>query len=453
MQAPSYQDYLAQDSRPVPALLRPASPPDPPLDSAPLEASRYTSREFFELECERLWPHVWQMACREEELPAVGSYVVYDIVDRSFIVMRGSDGRLHAFHNSCPHRGRQLLAGRGHVERIRCGFHGFTWSADGALQSLPCRWDFTHVPAQEWTLPEVRVDTWGGFVFLNMDAAAPPLADYLGVLPAHFERWRLEDCWKSAHVAKVIGCNWKVAQEAFMESFHVIATHPQILGVIADANSQYDLYGEHVNRNIAAFGAPSPHLGDEGVPAGQIVEQMLAMWRKDGGAAGAGTEVRNARATLGALNRRAFARAFQGDFESATDAELLDAIVYNVFPNFSPWGGFAPNIVYRWRPNGRDVDSCIMEVMLLKRLPRSGGRPAPVPLRWLGEAEPWAAAEELPILGAVIDQDMQNMPWVQRGLRASGRGTVQLGAYQESRIRHFHRTLDRYLRAAAPGPA
>ncbi len=421
MTAPSYQNFLARDSRPVPDLFRPAPPLQPALGTAPLAASRYTSREFFELECERLWPRVWQMVCREEELPASGSFVVYDIVDRSFIVMRGGDGRLRGFHNSCPHRGRPLLTGQGHVERVRCGFHGFTWSTQGALQSLPCRWDFDHVPAEKWTLPEVRVASWGGFAFLNMDPAAPSLEEYLGVLPAHFARWRLEDCWKAAHVAKVIGCNWKVAQEAFMESYHVVATHPQILGIIADANSQYDLYGDHVSRNIAAFGAPSPHLGAQGVPAPRIVEEMLAMWGKGSAPSTADPTVTDARAVLGEISRRAFARAFEGDFDSATDAELLDAIVYNVFPNFAPWGGFAPNIVYRWRPNGRDVDSCIMEVMLLKRLPRGGSRPSPVPVHWLGEAEPWAAAEELPILGAVIDQDMQNMPLVQSGVPALSR--------------------------------
>lgn len=294
MAVPTYQDYLARDSRPVPDLFRPVPPVSDELGTEPIAASRYTSRDFFDLECERLWPRVWQMVCREEELPAAGSYVVYDIVDRSFIAMRGGDGRLHAFHNSCPHRGRQLLIGQGHVERLRCGFHGFTWSTDGALLSLPCLWDFAHVPADRWTLPEVRLASWGGFVFLNMDPAAPSLEDYLGVLPAHFARWRLEDCWKSAHVAKVIGCNWKVAQEAFMESFHVIATHPQILGVIADANSQYDLYGDHVSRNIAAFGAPSPHLGEQGVPAARIVEQMLALWGKSGKAAPADLAITDA---------------------------------------------------------------------------------------------------------------------------------------------------------------
>jgi hypothetical protein len=277
-----------------------------------------------------------------------------------------------------------------------------------------------------------------------MDKHAASLKEYLGVLPEHFKRWPLEQCWKAAHVAKVIPCNWKVAQEAFMESYHVIATHPQILPIIADANSQYDLYGDHVNRNIAAFGAPSPHLGDQVAPE-QIVEQMLSLWRKGAPTATRTSPTQNARAALGELNRQAFQRAYEGDYSDATDAELLDAIVYNVFPNFSPWGGFAPNIVYRWRPNGRDVDSCIMEVMLLKRLPKNGARPAPVKTRWLGAAERWADAEELPILGAVIDQDMNNMPLVQRGLKSSANGKVQLGQYQESRIRHFHRTLDRYL--------
>ena len=281
-----------------------------------------------------------------------------------------------------------------------------------------------------------------------MDPEAPSLEEYLGVLPAHVARWRLEDCWKSVHVAKVIPCNWKVAQEAFMESYHVIATHPQILPIIADANSQYDVFGEHVNRNLTAFAATSPHLARQGVSDADVLQQMLALWRASG------LQIHDAapspRAALGALNRRSFARAFAGEFDHSTDAEVLDALVYNVFPNFSPWGGFAPNIVYRWRPQGRRVDACVMEVMILKRLPKDGARPAPVPVHWLGEHEPWSTATELPILGAVIDQDMGNMPHVQTGLAASRTGLVNLGRYQELRLRHFHRTLDRYL--AIPGP-
>ncbi|MFM7066943.1 MAG: SRPBCC family protein, partial [Gammaproteobacteria bacterium] len=302
---------------------------------------------------------------------------------------------------------------------------------------------FPQLTDESLHLPEARIGTWGGFVFINMDPQAPSLEDYLGVLPGHFARWRLEDCWKAVHVAKIIPCNWKVAQEAFMESYHVIATHPQILPIIADANSQYDVFGEHVNRNLTAFAAPSPHLARQGVSDAEVLQQMLALWRAPGARVAA--EAISPRTALGELNRRSFARSFQGDFEQATDAELLDALVYNVFPNFSPWGGFAPNIVYRWRPHRRRVDACLMEVMILKRPPKDGPRPAPVPVHWLREDESWSAATELPILGAVIDQDMENMPHVQTGLEASQTGLVQLGRYQELRLRHFHRTLDRYL--------
>ena len=88
------------------------------------------------------------------------------------------------------------------------------------------------------------------------------------------------------HVAKLIRCNWKVAQEAFMESYHVIATHPQILSIIADANSQYDIYGEHVSRNLAAFGAPSPHLGSGQVDPQQTLDGMLQLMGRKPGALG-----------------------------------------------------------------------------------------------------------------------------------------------------------------------
>ncbi|MDH4105950.1 MAG: aromatic ring-hydroxylating dioxygenase subunit alpha [Gammaproteobacteria bacterium] len=450
--APSYQDYLDRDSRPVPDSLRERSLRE--VGTAPLDAARYTSPAFAELEAQRMWTRTWQMACREEELPEPGDTVVYDIVGRSLLITRQADGSIRALHNSCTHRGRKLLLADDSVKYFRCPFHGFSWHLDGTVRSIPCRWDFEHVTDAEFRLPEARVGTWGGFVFVNMDPAAMPLDEYLEVLPRHFARWRLEDCWKAVHVAKRIPCNWKVAQEAFMESYHVIATHPQILAVIADANSQYDIYGDHVSRNLAAFAAPSPHLGDGGVEPQQTLDGMLQLMGRKPGALGTITadDARGPRAILGDANRRAFNRTFEGDFADVTDAETLDALVYNVFPNFAPWGGFAPNIVYRWRPDGGNVNSCVMEVMILKRPDRGQPRPKPVPVHWLRDDQPWSDATELPILGPVIDQDMSNMPFVQEGLLASATGRVQLGAYQEIRIRHFHETLDRYLAVAPSTP-
>ncbi len=213
--------------------------------------------------------------------------------------------------------------------------------------------------------------------------------------------------------------------------------------------SEYDIYGPHVNRNLAAFGEPSPHLRER--PSdGEVLEGMFGLWGRDV-PEGVDADALPPRAILGETARSSMARATRSDLDEATDAEMLDAIVYNVFPNFAPWGGFVPNIVYRWRPNGRDVDSCIMEVMILKPVKKGETRPRGVPVHWLGEDEPWSNATELPALGPVIDQDMANMPHVQTGLKASGTGTVQLATYMESRIRHFHATLDAYLDGRLPG--
>ncbi len=438
----SYQDLLARDSRPVPEILRPAPPRE--FSRAPLSVDRYISQEFFNREAARMWPRVWQMACREEELPNPGDCIVYEVVGQSLLVVRTESGAIKAYFNSCLHRGRKLLTEDAHVNEFRCAFHGFRWKLDGSNCGVPCRWDFDHLSDADLRLPEAKVGIWGGFVFVNMDDKAMPLEEYLGVLPQHFARWRLEDCYKAVHVGKRIDCNWKVAQEAFMESYHVIATHPQILPIIADANSQYDIYGRHVNRNLAAFGARSPHLDPSAASPQQIIDGMLQLWGKSRTPASL-QGAQNPRAALGELNRTSFGRAFEGNFDAATDAELLDAMVYNVFPNFAPWGGFAPNIVYRWRPDGMDVNACIMEVMILMRPPRGKPRPPPVKMHWLEAHQSWSEAKELPILGAVIDQDMGNMGHVQRGLIASRTRKVQLGAYQESRIRHHHQTLDEYL--------
>ncbi|HEX2793352.1 MAG TPA: aromatic ring-hydroxylating dioxygenase subunit alpha [Croceicoccus sp.] len=442
----TYRDLLDADSRTAPAAMREEGRRD--FGSAPIAAGRYTDQAFFDREDAMMWGKVWQMACREEDIPEVGDVHVYDMVDRSALVVRSAPDVIEAFPNSCLHRGRKLMDESGQVEAMRCGFHGWTWNLDGSIRSVPCREEFAAISDADLHLPQVRAGRWGGFVFVCFDRDAPSLEEYLGVLPEHFERWRLEDRWKAAHVARVIPCNWKVAQEAFMESYHVIATHPQILPFFSDVGSAYDALGPHVNRNMAAFGEPSPHLNER--PSDRaVVEGMLGLWGREV-PADLDTADQSPRTFLGDAARRSIERSIDSDLDRATDAEMLDAVVYNVFPNFAPWGGFAPNIVYRWRPNGRDVDSCIMEVMILKPLKPGQAKPRGVPVHWLSQDEPWAAATELPALGPVIDQDMGNMPSVQTGLKASATGLVHLATSMESRIRHFHTTLDAYLDGEVP---
>src|SRR4029453_9676319 len=139
-----------------------------------------------------------------------------------------------------------------------------------------------------------------------------------------------------------------------------------------------------------------------------------------------------ARRALGESMREGYTKMFGHDHSAVTDAELLDALVYNVFPNFAPWGGFMPNIVYRWRP-WPDQDKTLMEVRILTRMAPGAKLAKGVPMRYLSESEPWTAAPELGVLGHVFEQDMGNLPFVQDGLKVSKNGLVQLGNYQEIR--------------------
>ncbi len=113
-----------------------------------------------------------------------------------------------------------------------------------------------------------------------------------------------------------------------------------------------------------------------------------------------------------------------------------------MFPNFHPWGAYN-RIVYRFRPNGDRHDESIMECMYLS--PFAGERPPAAPIHWLGPDDDWTKAPELGFLARVFNQDTFNLPKVQLGLRTMVKPGVTLSLYQETKIRHFHRLLERQL--------
>lgn len=443
----SYQELLDDEIVPVPESLRCNT--NTYLGSEDIPMSRYTSQEFHQLEVEKVWNRTWQMVCRETELANTGDHVVYDIASYSILVTRTEAGDIKAFHNSCLHRGRQLKDCDGNSDYIRCPFHGFSWNLDGSFKGSPCRWDFEHLKAEEMSLPEVRVDYWGGWVFINMDLNAPTLAEYIGPeMLSHWERWDMVDTYKALHVKRVIGCNWKLGHEAFIESWHSLDTHPQILPYTADSNSQYDIFGDHVSRTITAMGLPSPHKPNV---SDQQVMDALAETSGRMSVDEAGFQVpadKSAREYMAEINYAEFSVMAGKDLSTfSTRSEVLDAILYSIFPNFAPWAGFNPNIVYRFRPNGDDPDSCIMEVMLMMRFPAGTERPADVPVLELRPEQPWTDAEELGALGNVFEQDMGNLPFLQKGMKQSKKGKISLANYQEIRIRHLHQILDKYINA------
>ena len=440
----SYQDILDQEVNPVPASLREST--NTYLGSESLSVDRYLSREFHELEVQKMWSKTWQAACRETELSGEGAFYVYDIASHSIVITRTGAGELKGYYNACLHRGRQLRRDCGTAREFKCPFHGFRWNLDGEFLGAPCRWDFPHIDQEAFSLPQVQVDTWGGWVFINMDLEAEPLERYLGVLPEHFKRWQPENTYKAMHVEKVIECNWKLAWEAFIESYHTVQTHPQIMPYLGDSNSQYDCWGDNISRTISPMGVVSPHLKD--IAPGKTVND----WLEHNGALEDGEpyeipEGMSAREWLADYYFKQYSEQYQVDLASfSTYSEIMDSILYSVFPNFAPWAGFHPNLTYRMRPYGDDHRMCTMEIIVLMRYPADAERPADCEIQRLGKDQLFSEAEGLEGgLGRVFDQDFSNLKMVQQGLKNLKSGKIVLANYQEIRIRHFNQTLDKYV--------
>ena len=186
---------------------------------------------------------------------------------------------------------------------------------------------------EEVALPEVNCEIWGGFVFINMDPECEPLLDYLEVLPDHFANWPLDDRYVTIHVEKVLPCNWKAAQEAFTEAYHVLETHAQLLAYCSGANAQYDVFGDNVTRFHHPFVHPDPSW-----QAPQTEQELLD-------ACGMGPEGAtlpdgmSARAFVAQHLREGMGAASGVDLSRFSETEMLDSIEYHLFPNMFMFPG------------------------------------------------------------------------------------------------------------------
>jgi phenylpropionate dioxygenase-like ring-hydroxylating dioxygenase large terminal subunit len=428
---------------PEPVLLE-QSPPS--YGQGEVEVERYISQEWHDREMRNLWPRVWQVACREEELRRVGEHVLYEIGEHRLIVVRSEPGRIRAFRNACLHRGTELRDRPGCVNKFRCPFHGFTWKLDGTLAAVPSEWDFPRLNRTEMTLPEARVETFAGFVFINLDENAKPLSHYLSDAARHFEPFALEKRYKAVHVSQVVPCNWKVALEAFFEGFHVPYAHPQTVRYY-DAAVQYDVWPDqdHFSRLIEIGAMASLHVRDK-VTSQEILDAFQRYLPKEQQRTLAAGET--ARPYAAEILRAQLASEYRTDLSHTTDSDVLDQIQYFFFPNVIPWATVGAPLVYRFRPYDDSPHQSLMEVYYLHPAPDDDPTPeVPAEIR-LEPGAQWGSVAELGAYGPVFDQDMPNLERVQRGLRTTTKKTLPLAGYQESRIIHFHKILERYVNTA-----
>jgi phenylpropionate dioxygenase-like ring-hydroxylating dioxygenase large terminal subunit len=216
----------------------------PELGPAGISTEAFHTQEQFELERDRLWPHVWLMVGRSEEIPGVGDYLVKDIPTNSvsLLVVRSRDGQIRTFHNVCPHRGTQLCWGKsGSVAAFNCPYHGFSFNLEGRLTFVPDEANFYDLDKSQMGLTPVVTDVWEGFIFVHLDPhPKQTLREYLGKevtesvagFPFH-ERTRYHE-YKA-----VLECNWKVLISGFLEAYHARALHARSVNRISSKENPF----------------------------------------------------------------------------------------------------------------------------------------------------------------------------------------------------------------------
>ena len=412
---------------------------------------RYTSPAFVELEMERLWSRVWQVACREEEIAAPGDYFEYTIGDQSILVVRGDDGAIRAFHNCCLHRGTRLASGAGNFAsgQIRCRYHAWQYALDGELVEVVDREECSGLP-DGLRLGDVRAECWGGFVFVNADTGAAPLLDFLHPIPKLLDRYHLDQMRFRSYQTTVLPANWKVVVDAFNEGYHVQGTHPQLLAWTDDVSIEYEQFETHA-RYGRLEGArrrltPSPRLGlrDDEIDEGAILSGLVAGL----GGAFLGEEralVEELRASTppGELlaeyqkRRKQLLGARGLDVSELGDELMTSADDVYWFPNLV--GPIYPGsaILFRVRPNGLDPDSAIKDTWVLE-WPAPGREPRPLERKFYAD---WREKD----WGLITNQDYENMLEVQTGMKSRGFGGLRLNPRQEGNVAHMHRVIDRYI--------
>lgn len=440
-----------------------------PVEPSVIPVEAYTSRAYAEQESERLWGRVWQAACRAEEVPKIGDYVTYDIMDESIIIVRTAEDRIQAFYNVCQHRGRQLTEGCGNTRQFVCKFHGWRWKINGETTFINDRKGYDGCLTDENTkLVPVQVDSWGGWLWINMDPDCEPLRDYLEPVATLLDPFELEKMRYRWRQWLVFPCNWKTALEAFNESHHAAITHPQLCewGTTpfywCRAAGKHAWHGPAVSSGPGKPGAQntdtssaardprdarimlseSLHAIMDGVNSCTTETMLQAADRlldelPHGSSAEEVTELFNALARS--------IDAARGVVWPELDPALLPETGHDwhVFPNSVILQGITYALCYRARPDGTDPNSCIFEVYVIERY---GERQEPE-TEWVNVPDPhdqrWPE---------VLQQDFDNMPFVQRGMKSRGFQGARPNPRQEVTVYNFHKTLAGYMGTGAPRP-
>lgn len=419
---------------------------------------RYYDDEFYRLETERLWPHVWQMACRLEQLANVGDYVEYTILGKSVIVVQTKVG-VKAFHNACRHRGVPFVGEGDHgnckTPGFICPFHGWRWNLEGENTFVYGRHMFSEeqLDQADLALRPCRVEIWGGMAFINFDDDAPSFRDTIGPVADRLEAHGVSNLRAEWWYQTVLPANWKVAMEAFMEGYHVMRTHPQLQQAAPMLyNAMYGMdtggIGVPINPNLSVrdnIKAQIKHLGllSEGM-SGMVHEKEVAIARQLADVELPDDPQQAVMMWYGILNHQITEqlRARGEDVPDLNAVAVSDPInaVEFLFPNTFLLPMFSSVSAYRIRPLG--PESCMFELWSLTHV--AAGDPHETVM------EPVVLPYDSQEFPPIPRQDYANIPIQQKGLHATGFDFMRLSKDIEGLISNYNRIIDGHLKGVSP---
>ena len=438
-------------------------PTPKPISDIFIPAKEYRSPAWDEAERDKLWPHVWQMACRESEIESAGKFVAYEILDESILVVRTGDGvdDIDAFYNVCQHRGRRLVdRKRGTLANsITCHFHGWQYSRSGELEKVYVEEDWDGCPAfdkSKLSIPHVQVARWGGWVWINMDPDAEPLAEYLGAVPMVLDPFHLEDCrpkwWVTIHAP----VNWKTVIEAFNEGYHSGATHKSgvsywpLRSPTAPAGKHAGFYSDAVDF--------TEYKNDEGkwVKPASFVENLWANNKHLNRALNALTlapgmaaseRIRNLPEDSDpAVVMGAIYEAHKEEIEKS-GAKFPETMTiekwfaggtdWHIFPNMIVLPTLDGALCYRLRPDADDRDKCVFDIWSLGRFAQ--GEEPQVEQQEFDSFEAFEGTNEF------LEEDFGNLKALNKGFKSRGFRGATVNPVQEGTIANFHKVLREYL--------
>ncbi len=430
-----------------------------------VSAEAYVSPEYARAERDRLWRKVWLQAGRIEDIPEVGNYITFDILDDSVIIVRSAPDELRAFHNVCPHRGRRLIdtpAGKRNARGTRpnfiCGYHGWTFDLEGTNTFIEHQEDWQGRLCDGLAdLGKVKVDTWGGWIWINLDPEAMPLAEYLHPAATMLDPYQLQNMRARWRKWVIFECNWKVAMEAFCETYHVATTHPEFME-FGQFRGWARNQGLHSN---IGYDAPKGQEEDSGklrLGAGEdprltTAEMQNFTWEN------ANT---NTTMTLVSVANRLKDELPEGTpaaevsaywLKTAREEDAARGVVWptvdpqhtsqagtswQIFPNFQIGHAVNNMLCYQARPYGGDPDKCIFEAVVYELWPEGQ---APETEWEYTEPEDWPP---------VLQQDFNNMAAVQQGMKNVGFRGAQPNPYMERSVASLHMNLAKFMGTGAP---